>query len=1564
MVLVDEVLYESERTLVTRRPTGGVVSKRLRGPGAEERARHERAMLERAAGVPGVPALVATGEDDVVALVDPVGGRTLGAALADGPLPLADALRLATGLAGTLAGLHRRGLLHRDITPANVLLGLDGTATLIDFGLATAQVEGPDTGRLIGTLAYVAPEQTGRTGRGVDQRADLYGLGATLYAALTGRAPFGDDVAPASGAAPGPDPLRLVHDILVAVPEEPAVLNERVPIVLSAIVMRLLEKEPDHRYQSAEGLAHDLDRVAQRRLTGFTLGERDFPARLVAPARPAGRAAELAALRTAVTTGVPLVTIGGPPEIGRTSLLAEVRPLAEDAGARFVSGRCDPRRADGGADGLREAFRVLGGLLLTEPEPVLAATRDRLREALGENAALVADVVPEFGLVLGLAPAPDPTGPAPAPPDSAQLENRLVQTASALLRAVASPAYPLVLALDDFHLAPQIAARSVETIVAADPVPGVTLVVTHRDPAPVLTEPAGETVRLRLGGLPPDAVAELIAEVLRAPVADPAGLAAAVHERTGGHPAETLALLNELRTTGTLRIGADGWTWDPDALRRHLGEGDAGERLAARIRALPEPAREVLTATVCLGGDAAPELLGAAVGRPAGAVLEALAPALDDGLAAFAGDRVRITHERVRDALRHGAVAARTGIARRLAADPTHRRIAAELLLEAEPLAGADDRALAGPLFAEAADALRIMDPERTERFLSAALRVDDGTDRYASLVLHAERHAALCRLGRLTEADEEYRYIEINCPDPVGRVPSACVQIGSLNSRVRFADALALGSDLLDRIGVPAVRSPEELPALAEAGMLRLVEWAAALPADGDPRPENSDRAHQARARLINALMPNALMAGPIIMTWLQTTAHRLWVTDGPAAWLAGPVAASGFGLISTRGDYHSGYRIARHLLAEAERRGWERSAAELRFILVSWAGHWHERLENVLPVARAAFTGLVRAGVTTQAGLTCSGLAAYLLDIGSLGALDEQVTDALRYARRTGHAQAGLIQGAYRQFVRAMRGETHAPGGFTDDGFDEAAHLATVAANAPAAHTAHALRGLAALIAGDEAAARAATGQAAALVDRNPGFYLVTTTMLLCALTGVDLDRAERWLAGRAADAPGNFSHLASLAEAERARADGDRWAATVAYDRALREVSRRRRPWHYAVIAERAAAFQLAEGNEFAGNGLLRLARDGYAAWGASAKVRALETTHRWLRGRPAEPDRARSTGGLDNSDIDLLGVLDAARTLSSETRVHALHERVDEVLRALTGATDVLLVASGTDAGPRSVVRYVQRTHAAVVSEDAVRDDRFARDEYFAGVSQCALLALPVVVRGEDRAVLILENRGSRNAFTADRLDAVRLVTGQLAVSLENAQLYASLEAKIADRTRELEEANARLEQLAVTDPLTGLTNRRRLDALLAAEWRRAARPRNPLSIAMIDIDHFKGYNDHYGHQGGDRCLVTVATTVAAHVRSTDHVARYGGEEFCIILPETPLADALVVAERVRSAVEALREPHALSPHGIVTVSIGVAAAFPRPNRDVDTLVKTADECLYAAKRAGRNRVSSE
>jgi diguanylate cyclase (GGDEF)-like protein len=326
------------------------------------------------------------------------------------------------------------------------------------------------------------------------------------------------------------------------------------------------------------------------------------------------------------------------------------------------------------------------------------------------------------------------------------------------------------------------------------------------------------------------------------------------------------------------------------------------------------------------------------------------------------------------------------------------------------------------------------------------------------------------------------------------------------------------------------------------------------------------------------------------------------------------------------------------------------------------------------------------------------------------------------------------------------------------------------------------------------------------------------------------------------------------------------------------------------------------------------------------------------------------------------------------------VGALRAKVVEVLSAMTGATDVGLLLwnaeqdrwlAATDGNggtrgerhrvPHSVVRYVERTREPLIVGDATRDDRFARDPYFMDLQVCSVLAVPVLSRGALRAILLLENHLIRDAFPVERLEGVVLIAGQLAVSLDNALLYTTLEGKVADRTRQLALANERLAQLSITDPLTGLANRRRMSESLREEWLRARRTRAPLSLAMVDIDHFKQFNDLHGHRAGDRCLQHVATQLDSHVRDTDLVARYGGEEFAIIMPDTGSAAGREVAERIRVSIVDLAEE--LTADEVVTASVGVATLYDPETQSTDQLIERADAALYQAKRTGRNRVCS-
>jgi hypothetical protein len=343
-----EILHESERTRVTRLffPGCTVIRKEPLGPDTQQRLQHEVAMLERVRGVVGVAQLLDAPRYPGSIVVEDVGGTSLvGQAK---PLAVDDLIGFAVELARAVAGMHRRGVLHRDITPANIVISRGGGAPcLVDFALATsfAEIRPEFTHHIeiMGTLAYLAPEQTGRTGRSVDQRADLYALGATLYELATGEPPFG------SG-----DPLRLTHDHLARVPVPPAEVNPAVPAPLSEIIGHLLKKEPDNRYQTGDGVTYDLERLrdAQARpaVAPVRIGEHDFPLRLLPPSRLVGRDDEVAALRAAFEDALVGrcrgMMVSGVPGVGKTALADELRPVVMGRDGWFVAGKFDQYRRD------------------------------------------------------------------------------------------------------------------------------------------------------------------------------------------------------------------------------------------------------------------------------------------------------------------------------------------------------------------------------------------------------------------------------------------------------------------------------------------------------------------------------------------------------------------------------------------------------------------------------------------------------------------------------------------------------------------------------------------------------------------------------------------------------------------------------------------------------------------------------------------------------------------------------------------------------------------------------------------------------------------------------------------------------------------------------------------------------------------------------------------------------------------------------------------------------------------------------------------------------------------
>ena len=1149
---------------------------------------------------------------------------------------------------------------------------------------------------------------------------------------------------------------------------------------------------------------------------------------------------------------------------------------------------------------------------------------------------------------------------------------------------------------------------------------------------------------LHLANLPLAHVSTLLAEMLRLTPADAARLGDSIGRQSDGNPFDTMELVNALRRDGVLTQGENGWEWDDTAIRSHTDRTDAVELLTSRIASLPEPAPSVIALMACLGGEVELGLLDAASGLPGVTVREALVAPLEEGLlvwssagtvlSAGANETVRFRHDRVHQAAYSGLdperrAALHLAIARRLAALPEHAGKAAEQYLPVATCVQQDgERRQVIELFHKAAAVASFSSIcSSAEHFLAAAVALLEPmatpsseascrSDASLILVLRSGWHQALCCLGRQDDADAVYAALQPTCADPLLLVAPTRLQISGLANRARYAEALALGFDLLARLGLtlPATVTPAETDRRMDA----LQAWIEGdLDADAR-RPELEDPRIRAAAYLISVMMVSALYSDSATHTQLILEGQRLWVEHGPCDALAGVLSATAIVAIHMRQDYRTGYRVIRHVLAVAEARHYEPATSQVRHMLSRTSLHWFEELELVADHARRARLGLLLGGELHLASFTYCTTLAIALEIALVLDHCEAETDlAVAYGMRTGNHQSGATYIVFRQFLRALRGQTESPGSFSDGVFDEARHLATLGANRKAEAYLHTYRALSAALFDDSAALIHHAAAAMALRGHLEGLYPVALVYVLQGLAvarrlrgaaaseqtalPIEFDACRTWLAHRAADAPGNYLHLLHLLDAELAWASGDHLSALRAFDSGIIGAHRVQRLWHQALLTERAAALHLELGLSNAGQQLMAAAYGLYEAWGAEAKLlqmpkllqtqarhgATLATPPRIALGHNNQP--RGSSGGLTSDTIDLLGILRASQALSSETVLDRLHARVNETLGALTGATNVRIVlcdqesgawylppvsgASATDvisvqeAGrqrllPLSALHCVQHSGETLIVEDATRDDRFARDTYFAGVECCSLLFEPIRKQGVSQAMLLLENRLSRGAFSADRLDAVSLIAGQLAVSLDNALMYASLEKKVAERTRELWEVNQRLEVLSNTDALTGLVNRRHFMDALDREWARALRSSSLIAVAMIDVDHFKKYNDHYGHLAGDGCLRQVADALHGSVRQhVDIVARYGGEEFAVIMPDVDADTAQMVAERMRAAVTGLRALHAQSDFGFVSISIGVAALIPSGDMVAEELINIADRALYDAKRNGRDQV---
>ncbi|WP_428266198.1 AAA family ATPase [Haliangium sp.] len=1510
-----ETIYESVRTVVyrgRRRQDGRTVVVKTHRfehppPATIARLRREYAIGSRfeAPGIIHYLAVEADG-DGVAVVTEDFGGVDLRTLISSLQGDVDAFLGMAVQLTEGLAAVHDQNVIHKDIKTGNIVLNpVTRVVKLIDFGLASEIVrerQGPNgPARMEGSIAYMSPEQTGRMNRTIDYRTDLYSLGVTFYELLCGRRPF-----------PGDDPLELIHCHIAKRPTPPHLLDPSIPEVVSGIIMKLLAKNAEERYQSARGLHADLVRCQQSmresgHIPSFELGAADHAMSLQVSQRVYGRAAHkrllLQAFERVGAGACELVLVGGPAGIGKSSLIAEMHaPITEKRGY-FISGKCDPLGRNAPYAALVQAFEALMKEILTESESRLAQWRGSLMEALGPNAKLIIDVLPDLELIIGEQPAPARLNPGEA-------QQRFKDTFLRFVGVFGRKEHPLVLVVDDLQWADAATLRVLGQILTDSDCTHLLIVGVYRNDevgdAHALTATiaeiragGGAVSDLDVGVLTVDDVSQLVADTLACDLQRARRLAELIHDKTLGNPYFIGELLRSLYDDGHLRLEDGGWRWGEDEIRARGVSTNVVSLLVDKVRLLSEATQEVLRLAACLGTSFSLRPLASVTEQSIEETARSLKEAIQSGLVQPVGQlykqaelgmvegaaaRYRFTHDRVREAAYSLLPEAeRPGMHWRLGKQlldeaPAEERDArifdiVNQLNQGMALAEAEaERAwLAGLDLQAGRRAAESMAHDPALVYLRSGIELvgEEGfTDDYElALALYTEACAAAQACDDLAAMELFAEVVLANATTLLDELPVCETKIYAYNAKRQLIESLELGLDVLALLGT---RFPDEpTPADGAAAIANIREMLAgrtneelaALPVMEDPVP-------RATMRIMVALMTPVYAVRPGLYPLLAEKSIKLTLAHGNAPESALGYANYGIMCCSDAiADYESAQRVGQLAWAIVDRL----DAAHLRPNVVvtvdgaiqPWVVPFGTVVDRLSAGARDALSnGYLEWG---SHGVHVYSAFAFLSG-RNLKALEEEMAADLESMTRRGQFSSVPALNIWRQTIRTLLGYDGELTLRQRAGYDELVSLPVrtasqvqlgwVVYHLNVTYLAYLFR--------DYELALEHANENATKVRFAPGMcypmlhFCYDALLHLAVIEEATPEDRERFEARITADldqirrvlerAPINYRHRYKLIEAEQHRVAGRVVEAIDAYDEAISLAESTGNHNDIALANERTAEFWLARNKVEIATVYARTARYEYARWGATAKVADLEDRYQGTAPYVAESAEATlssesatsdSLGFRESRHLDMGSVFKATRVLSEEMDARKVVTSLMKIVIENAGAHRGYLLmddggqltvqASGSITGddvvvsrgepdPASpavgqmvsdaIVRYVVRTGKPVVLHDAVNSGMFTRDPHIrrTGVRSvlCMPFSAPMVSSHSAMGVLYLENSDTVNAFSHERVAVLKLITAQAAISLENARLYgeskqinATLEELVAERTKELQNAQRAL-----------------------------------------------------------------------------------------------------------------------------------------------------------------------
>jgi predicted ATPase/signal transduction histidine kinase len=1411
------------------------------------RLEHELALhTELDAAWAALPVALTRYEEQPALLLHDPGGEPLDR-LVGQPLDTRRFLQTAIAVVEAVRHAHERGLIHRDIKPANILFDPAGRrAWLTGFGIASRLArehqapEPPDV--IAGTLAYMAPEQTGRMNRATDSRSDLYALGVTLYELLTGTLPFTTS-----------DPIELIHCHIAREPTPPSAPPFRAPDQISSIVMKLLAKAAEDRYQTAFGLEADLrsclaalDESGQ--IAPFSLAASDAPDRLLVPERLYGREDQVATLlnafdRVATSGATHLVLVSGYSGIGKSSVVNELHKVIVLPRGIFISGKFDQRSRDIPYSTVAEAFQGLIRQILNGHASDVARWRDAVLEAVGTNGRLLTDLMPELARMIG---------PQPEVPDLAAFDTQLRFQAvfRRFVSVFARPEHPLLIFIDDLQWLDPATLALIEQLATHSDIGHLLLIGAYRDNevdsdhmllrTVASVRHAGTPVEeIALGPISPTDINQLVADTLRCMPMRARRLAGLIDRKTGGNPFFAVQFLTNLVEEGLISLDpkAREWIWDLAGIDAKGFTENLVDLMVGRLKRLPSNAQDTLKLLACLGSNADVATLKLVTGVATDEISESLRIAVQSGIIVSRAEHYRFLHDRVQEAA--------------YALIPDGLRPALHFQVGQRLLTELRDLEVAEKLF-DIVNQLNLgilatTDPGEKVRIaqlnLQAGLRAKASTAYASACSYFAFGLAALGDQGWEQSYELAFKLLLERAECELLRADLALsgelieLLLAKARSKVDRTEGYRLRVTLQLLHGDMALAVRTALECLKMFGMTFPER-----PTAEDVREEHDDLQRRMASRSIESLLDLPLMEDPemralssVLLTLGQSSYFvdehlygmlafrmiKLSLDFGHSSSCIVGYGGMGITLGPTFNRFEDGERFTRVAVAVTERHGFHahRPAA---YVLLQMASLWTRTIDEALACLDSADRTAREVGEVVFACVSAEHRVTNLLARGeSLDVIWPASVNSLSFVQKKGYAHIIDILLAMQQFIAALRGDS------ASGNLGEATLLRT---GLPVVQCFYWILQLQLrCLMGDAAAALDAAEKAKPTLW-SARCHLQTSTFWFyhgLALLGVmrsapaslssslqkDLEDCFAALGRLADSAPHTYAHKHDLLSAERASMDGRDMEAMRLYEQAVRSAADKGFIQDAALGAELAADF-------FAPRGLTRIAqayrseaRDNYRRWGALAKVAQLDLRHPEIA--PRVPQAHLPTVETPVEHLDLATVIRMSQAVAGELMFDRLIEtlmtitiehagadrgllvlprhdnlRVEAEARSTAETVVVRLVSQDEPSPdlPASILAQVRRTLQPVILDDARAKTPFSADRYLRLNRARSVLCLPLVKQGDLIGILYLENSLASQVFTPARIAVLKLLSSQIAISLDNARLYADLLSENRERQK--------------------------------------------------------------------------------------------------------------------------------------------------------------------------------